>query len=181
MPSGFLNFRNVPLALRKGSVPMKAISFGLVGVVNSLVDFGVFWIALRVIALPLLLANLLAWLAAVSGSYVLNCFTTFAAESGRKLALRKIHGFHRIRHRWVFGRYCHARYCVDVRSHFSCEADCDRRQLRFQFFAVALCDFPPRQQVASPLGLSNDVRGGCDGLEGYSDVSSPQGMRQNDS
>jgi putative flippase GtrA len=93
MPSGFLHFRNVPLALRKGSVPMKAISFGLVGVVNSLVDFGVFWIALRVIALPLLLANLLAWLAAVSGSYVLNCFTTFAAESGRKLALRKYTGF----------------------------------------------------------------------------------------
>jgi putative flippase GtrA len=93
MPSGFLNFRGVPLALRKGSVPMKAISFGLVGVVNTLADLGVFWIALKVMGLPLLLANLIAWLVAVSGSYILNCFTTFAAESGRKLALRKYAAF----------------------------------------------------------------------------------------
>jgi putative flippase GtrA len=28
---------------------------------------------------------LLAWLLAVSGSYVMNCFITFAAESGRRL------------------------------------------------------------------------------------------------
>ena len=93
MPSGFLNFRDVPLALRKGSVPMKAISFGLVGVVNTLADLGVFWITLKVMGLPLLLANLIAWLVAVSGSYILNCFTTFAAESGRKLALRKYAAF----------------------------------------------------------------------------------------
>ena len=80
-------------ALEKGSVLMKAISFGLVGVVNTLVDLGVFWIALKIIGLPLLLANLLAWFVAVSGSYILNCFTTFAAESGRKLEPRKYASF----------------------------------------------------------------------------------------
>ncbi len=33
-------------------------------------------------------ANVLAWLIAVSGSYVMNSFITFAAESGRQLRLR---------------------------------------------------------------------------------------------
>jgi putative flippase GtrA len=33
-------------------------------------------------------ANIFAWLVAVSGSYVMNSFTTFAAESGRKLSWR---------------------------------------------------------------------------------------------
>ncbi len=89
--SRFLKLRNV--LSRKGSVLMKAISFGLVGVVNTLVDLGVFWIALKIIGLPLLLANLLAWLVAVSGSYILNCFTTFAVESGRKLEPRKYASF----------------------------------------------------------------------------------------
>ena len=89
--SRFLKLRNV--LSRKGSVLMKAISFGLVGVVNTLVDLGVFWIALKIIGLPLLLANLLAWLVAVSGSYILNCFTTFAAESGGKLEPRKYASF----------------------------------------------------------------------------------------
>ena len=66
----------------------KAISFGLVGVVNTGVDFCIFWIAAQEFGLHLVFANVLSWTIAVSGSYVMNSLFTFAAESGRKLAWR---------------------------------------------------------------------------------------------
>src|SRR5262245_2660605 len=66
----------------------KAVSFGLVGVVNTGVDFCVFWIAATEFGLPLVVANVLSWTVAVSGSYVMNSMFTFAAESGRKLGWR---------------------------------------------------------------------------------------------
>lgn len=66
----------------------KASSFAVIGVVNTAVDFGVFIAAYKGLGLPLVPANVLAWMVAVSGSYALNSFITFAAESGRKLTLR---------------------------------------------------------------------------------------------
>jgi putative flippase GtrA len=85
----------------------KAISFGLIGFVNVGVDFLVFlalytyltshrdvlrplgelaqlwpWGSIDVAAL---IPNVAAWAVAVSGSYVMNSFITFAAESGRRL------------------------------------------------------------------------------------------------
>jgi len=66
----------------------KAASFGLVGVLNSGIDFAVFWIAVQKFGLPLIPANTLSWLVAVSGSYVMNSRFTFAAESGGKLGWR---------------------------------------------------------------------------------------------
>ena len=66
----------------------KAVSFGLVGVVNTGVDFCVFWIAAQEFGLPLVVANVISWTVAVSGSYVLNSMFTFAAESGRRLGWR---------------------------------------------------------------------------------------------
>ena len=67
---------------------IKAISFGLVGVVNTGVDFCIFWIAAQHFGLPLVVANVISWTIAVSGSYVMNSMFTFAAESGRKLGWR---------------------------------------------------------------------------------------------
>jgi putative flippase GtrA len=87
---------------------IKAMSFAAIGVVNALIDATVFFLsyaalgyfpaalgALRQIAdfcacggVPaarLVVANVAAWLVAVSGSYVMNSFITFAAESGRRL------------------------------------------------------------------------------------------------
>jgi putative flippase GtrA len=75
------------------AITLKAVSFGLVGVVNTLVDYGVFLFAYYVLELPLIPANVLAWLVAVSGSYVMNSFITFAAESGRQLRWRSYGGF----------------------------------------------------------------------------------------
>jgi putative flippase GtrA len=66
----------------------KASTFALVGVVNTAVDFGMFITAYKILRLPLVPANLLAWIVAVSGSYVLNSLITFSAEPGRRLTRR---------------------------------------------------------------------------------------------
>lgn len=86
----------------------KAVSFALIGVINVVIDAGVFFLtysyvrshgaplrSLDAIAqwcactnrdtLVLITANVIAWVVAVSGSYVMNSFVTFAAESGRRL------------------------------------------------------------------------------------------------
>jgi putative flippase GtrA len=86
----------------------KAISFALIGVVNVAVDASVFFLvysyltshdaALRLLdavaqwcactsgeTTALVISNLISWAVAVSGSYVMNSFITFAAESGRRL------------------------------------------------------------------------------------------------
>ena len=67
---------------------LKAASFALVGVVNTTIDYGVFLAGYYLLNLPLVPANVLAWLVAVSGSYVMNSYVTFAAESGRELRWR---------------------------------------------------------------------------------------------
>jgi putative flippase GtrA len=80
------------LLLRKQVIILKATSFALIGVINLLVDFAVFWFMLHYVTEPLpgewldlIAANVAAWMVAVSGSYVMNSYVTFAAESGRKL------------------------------------------------------------------------------------------------
>jgi putative flippase GtrA len=75
------------LSARLGLIK-KAGSFAAIGVVNTCIDFGVFVVAVEVLGLPIVLANVLSWSIAVSGSYVMNTYTTFAAESGRTLTSR---------------------------------------------------------------------------------------------
>ena len=75
-------------SLKQRVMLMKATSFALVGVVNTVIDLGVFLLARNVFELSLVPANILSWLVAVSFSYTLNSFTTFAAESGRQLRWR---------------------------------------------------------------------------------------------
>jgi len=72
---------------------LKAISFGLVGLVNTAVDFAIFSFAYYYLALPIIVANTMAWIVGVTGSYVLNSTFTFAAESGRSLGIRRYLGF----------------------------------------------------------------------------------------
>lgn len=76
------------VAWRERAVALKALSFGLVGIVNSAIDFSVFSLAYYYLELPIIVANTLAWIVAVTGSYVMNSTITFAAESGRRLAFR---------------------------------------------------------------------------------------------
>jgi putative flippase GtrA len=63
----------------------KIASFATIGVGNTLIDFGIFTFAYQILGLPLVPSNVLAWLIAVSGSYVMNSLITFHAESGRSL------------------------------------------------------------------------------------------------
>jgi putative flippase GtrA len=81
------------LAWRGRAVSLKAVSFALVGVVNTLIDLGVFLLAYGLLGLKLIPANIFAWLVAVSCSYVLNSSITFAHESGGKLTWRAYSAF----------------------------------------------------------------------------------------
>ncbi len=97
--------------LRREAWVLKAVSFALIGVINATVNYVIFWLLLRGLdAAPalaafvhvlaascgcvsaenagIILANVVAWSVAVSGSYVMNSLITFAAESGRKLRWR---------------------------------------------------------------------------------------------
>jgi putative flippase GtrA len=86
-------FRRLVQAWRTRGVTLKAASFAMVGVVNTFIDLGIFLAAYNLLKLPLIPANMLAWLVAVSGSYVMNSFITFAAESGRQLRWRAYGAF----------------------------------------------------------------------------------------
>ena len=81
------------VAWAERAVALKAVSFALIGVVNSAIDFAVFSFAYYYLALPILVSNSMAWVVAVSGSYVMNSTITFATESGRKLAFDRYIGF----------------------------------------------------------------------------------------
>ena len=70
---------------RNRAVSFKAVVYALVGVANTAIDYGVFLTAHAVLGLPLVAANALSWMVAVSVSYMLNSTITFAAESGREL------------------------------------------------------------------------------------------------
>ena len=87
MPSRSL-FDRLLAAWRERALILKAMSFATVGVVNSLIDFAVFWVAVQYFGAPIVPANVLSWLVAVSNSYVLNSLITFARESNRKLHWR---------------------------------------------------------------------------------------------
>jgi len=110
-------FDRPPIAVRlsvllsKRTLSLKAISFALIGVINTLVDYSVFLVARAVFSrwpaaqalfdwvsaacrcadpttVSLIAANMVSWSVAVTGSYILNSSITFAAESGRKLRWR---------------------------------------------------------------------------------------------
>jgi putative flippase GtrA len=80
--------RRLQEAWQDRAVMLKAMSFALVGVVNFAVDFSLFSLLYFYFGVPIITANILAWCVAVTGSYVMNSLTTFAAESGRQLRLK---------------------------------------------------------------------------------------------
>ena len=71
----------------------KIISFGVIGLGNTVIDLGVFTLAYQMLQLPLVPANVIAWLVAVSCSYVMNTMITFRAESGRVLRRKDYFNF----------------------------------------------------------------------------------------
>jgi putative flippase GtrA len=96
---------------RRRALSLKAIAYGLIGVVNTGVDYSVFLLARSALSrwpsalaafssiadtchcgkpatILLVAANMTSWIVAVTGSYIMNSSITFAAESGRKLRWR---------------------------------------------------------------------------------------------
>ena len=80
-------------AWRGGAVSLKAVSFALVGLINTAVDAAVFFLLLAYVTPSLAIANVTAWFVANIGSYVMNSFTTFSAETGGRLSLKHYAGF----------------------------------------------------------------------------------------
>jgi putative flippase GtrA len=101
---------------KRVGVMRKAVSFALIGLVNTAVDATVFFVVyayltssaplIRFFAaaaglcrcgaaedLALVAANVTAWLVAMTFSYVMNSTITFAAESGRKLRFKAYAAF----------------------------------------------------------------------------------------
>jgi len=75
-------------AWRARAVVLKAASFALVGLVNTTIDFSIFWTIVTYFGWPLVPVNVLTWAIAVSCSYVMNSYITFGPESGHTLRWR---------------------------------------------------------------------------------------------
>ena len=75
------------------AMALKAVSFAMIGVINTAVDVCVFWTAATYLHWPVLPANVLAWIVAVTLSYAMNSFITFGPESGRVLRWRDYASF----------------------------------------------------------------------------------------
>ena len=80
-------------AWQRRAVSLKSLSFSTVCVINTAVDAAIFFLMLGFVTSSLVVANVSAWLIAVTGSYVMNSFTTFSAETGGKLRLKHYAGF----------------------------------------------------------------------------------------
>ena len=90
-------------AWRERAVALKAMSFALVGLVNTAVDAAIFFLLLGYATPSLIVANVTAWFIANTGSYMMNSFTTFSAETGRKLQPAALRGLRRLRARGRHG------------------------------------------------------------------------------
>jgi len=78
---------------RERAVALKAVSFALVGLINTAVDATIFFTLLAFVTSSLAIANVTAWFVANSGSYVMNSLTTFSAETGGRLRFKDYAGF----------------------------------------------------------------------------------------
>ena len=94
LPAPLQNLRaRLTEAWRRRAVSLKALSFASVGMVNTAVDATIFFLMLGFVTSSLVVANVTAWLIAVTGSYVMNSYTTFSAETGGRLRLKDYAGF----------------------------------------------------------------------------------------
>src|ERR1043165_788602 len=86
-------FERLARAWRERAVALKAVSFALVGLINTAVDATIFFLMLTYVTPSLAIANVTAWFVANVGSYGLNAFAPCSAETGGSLSLRHYAGF----------------------------------------------------------------------------------------
>ena len=72
----------IAAAWQRRALVLKLVSFASIGVVNTAIDLLVFTAAYKVLALPLIASNVLAWSVAVTASYAMNTKLTFGRETG---------------------------------------------------------------------------------------------------
>ena len=65
-----------------------ALRFGIVGFANTLLDFAIFMALVNGLMFSVLCANVIAFLVAVTNSFILNRFWTFANTNGYSLNLK---------------------------------------------------------------------------------------------
>jgi hypothetical protein len=94
---------------RNRAVSFKAVVYALVGVVNTAIDYGVFLTAHAVLALPLVAANTLSWMIAVSFSYMSHSTIYICCRIRSQAALVGLFHLRRIRHRRMACQYGGAR------------------------------------------------------------------------
>jgi len=80
-------------AWRDRALALKAMSFAVVGLINTAVDATIFFLMLAYVTPSLAIANITSWFIANVGSYVMNAVTTFSAETGGRLSLRHYAAF----------------------------------------------------------------------------------------
>ena len=98
LPAPLENLRARLLAAwRDRAVTLKAMSFAMVGVVNTVVDATAFFLLLAYVDDSLVIANVGAWLTAITGSFVMNSLTTFSAETGGRPRLKHYPGLRDVR------------------------------------------------------------------------------------
>lgn len=71
--------RFVPARLRRERLAGQVVRFGIVGVLNTVVDFGLLNVLYHVIGLPLLVANTISVSAGILNSFLWNKHWTFSA------------------------------------------------------------------------------------------------------
>ncbi|MBR1156102.1 GtrA family protein [Bradyrhizobium sp. JYMT SZCCT0428] len=79
--------KNIVDAWNRRSLLAKLFSFASIGVVNVLVDVSIFTLLVRVLHLQLIPSNIVSWIIAVTGSYMMNSKITFGHETGGLLSV----------------------------------------------------------------------------------------------
>jgi hypothetical protein len=141
---------------RHSTVVLKMLSFGVIGIGNTVIDFGVFAFADKVLELPLVASNVLAWLVAVSGSCVVNTTVTFrasrAASCGARITCAS--SFPAL---WERSRLPPRSWCCRTIARDHGEADLYPRRLCGQFAMSHFIVFRPRVRLESPRQSSADL------------------------
>ena len=131
------------MAWHERAIALKAISFAFVGVINTAHRFQHFLDhRASYLGWPLVPANVLAWLVAVSFSYAMNSFTTFGPESGRILRWRDYATFAASGVAGMVGSTATLFGSVLCLAGAGGEAAVDPGELRDQFFALAFRGIP---------------------------------------
>jgi hypothetical protein len=117
----------------------KIASFATIGLGNTLIYFVVFTFAYKVRELPLVPSNVLSWLIAVSGSYVMNSLITFPTELGRSTARAISCSSHWVS--WASSRQPRRRSCWRLLCRDCSKTRFDPGRLYGQLYHVTFCGF----------------------------------------